>query len=248
MKKINKKLTLIILSGFILVTGCNKTDPKPLVTSTTNINTVSSVQNKEIKEKTNDEEILDYVDNLKKDIDSIIKSKQVKDTKETIIKKFIILTDFIFYDTEINGIKFNDLKEETKESILDTYTIIDNKINDKFPNYKEKLQDKYNLTKTKIKDKYKEISNDIKETIGEDTYNNIKETNKEIIEQDKKNLENVKDKVVEKIGEENYNNLKESNKEIIEQDKKNLENIKEKTIETTDKAKIKVKEWYQNLK
>lgn len=255
MKKINKKLTFIILSGFILVTGCNKTEEKPLITRTTTVSTVQSTENIIVKnntEKTDDEEILEYIVDLKTDINNIINSKEVKNAKETVIKKFITLTDFIFYDTEINGIKYDDLKEETKESILDTYSKIDETIENKFPNYKENLKDKYNLTKSKIKDKYTEISNDlkekVKEEIGDDTYNDIIETNKEIIEQDKENLNNVKEKVVEKIGEENINNIKETNKEIIEQDKKNLENVKEAVGETADKAKTKVKNWYQDLK
>lgn len=229
MKKINKRLMVILLSGFVLVTGCNnkiennKTNTSKKIENDVPVETSNEEQiiKETTKEPTKtvettptvtpDEQIKTYVNEINNSIDK-------EEIKEKVIKTFITLTDFIFYDGEIKGIKFNDLKEETKKEILDIYTIIDKKIENKFPDYKNDLSQKYDITTNYIKNKYVEISN------------------------------NVKDKIKEKIGEDTYNSIEETNKEIIEQDKKNLKVIKEKAEETTDKAKTKVKNWYDNLK
>lgn len=234
MKRINKKLIIILLSGFVLMTGCKnnselntdktvkqESESKQTVTPKPTQNNEESskeIVTEEVKEETNsvveqtkDEQITTYVNQLNDSIDT-------ETIKTKVIEKFIILTDFIFYDTEIKGIKFNDLTEGTKKEILDIYSAIDAKIETKFPNYKDKVADKYNIATNYIKDKYTEISNSLKE------------------------------KVKEEIGEDTYNTIDEANKEIIEQDKENLGIMKEALDETTDKAKTKVKDWYQNLK
>lgn len=225
MQRINKKLIIILLSGFVLMTGCKNNSeskqtvtPKPTQNNEESSTEIVTEEVKEIKEETNsvveqtkDEQITTYVNELNDSIDT-------ETIKTKVIEKFIILTDFIFYDTEIKGIKFNDLTEGTKKEILDIYSAIDAKIETKFPNYKDKVADKYNIATNYIKDKYTEISNSLKE------------------------------KVKEEIGEDTYNAIDEANKEIAEQDKENLEIMKEALDETTDKAKTKVKDWYQNLK
>ncbi len=158
-----------------------------------------------------DKEVLNYFNDVKNNIDT-------EEVKEEAIKKFIILTDFIFYDGEIKGIKFNDLKEETKSNILEIYYTIDNKIENKFPNYKDKIDEKYDSAKVYLKQKYDELltktDNTLKENISAETYDNFKETTSEIIENDK---------------------------EVIDK-------TKEVTKETYEKTKTKVKDWYQNLK
>ena len=221
MKNVNKKI-FIVLSGFVLVTGCsNKIEPR-INQETTKIETtnetkqISSVSNKEgnptveiVTER--DKEVLNYFNDVKNNIDT-------EEVKEEAIKKFIILTDFIFYDGEIKGIKFNDLKEETKSNILEIYYTIDNKIENKFPNYKDKIDEKYDSAKVYLKQKYDELltktDNTLKENISAETYDNFKETTSEIIENDK---------------------------EVIDK-------TKEVTKETYEKTKTKVKDWYQNLK
>ena len=221
MKNVNKKI-FIVLSGFVLVTGCsNKIEPR-INQETTKIETtnetkqISSVSNKEsnptVKIVTErDKEVLNYFNDVKNNIDT-------EEVKEEAIKKFIILTDFIFYDGEIKGIKFNDLKEETKSNILEIYYTIDNKIENKFPNYKDKIDEKYDSAKVYLKQKYDELltktDNTLKENISAETYDNFKETTSEIIENDK---------------------------EVIDK-------TKEVTKKTYEKTKTKVKDWYQNLK
>lgn len=228
MKNVNKKIFIIMLSGFILITGCsNKIEPREIkkeISETKKEEFSKENKQKEINSISNDEtkqnieiitdrdkEVLNYFDDIKNNIDS-------EEIKEEAIKKFIIMTDFIFYDGEIKGIKFNDLKEETKNNILEIYYIVDTKIENKFPNYKDKIDEKYNNAKNYLKQKSNEI---------------IQETD---------------DKLKENMSDETYNNFKESASEIMERDKEVIDKTKDTAKDTYDKTKTKVKDWYQNLK
>lgn len=228
MKNVNKKIFIIVLSGFILMTGCqNKIEPRNQNETIEKIETSSKKEDNQIKKENNqvetkettkpqiitdrDKEVLNYFNDVKNNIDT-------EEIKENAIKKFIIMTDFIFYDGEIKGVKFKELKEETKNSVLEIYYAIDTKIENKFPNYKDTLEEKYESTKEYLNQKYNEIS--------EKTDNALKEN----------------------MSEETYKNFKESASEIIESDKELIDKTKEATKETYDKTKTKVKDWYQNLK
>lgn len=225
MKNVNKKIFIIVLSGFILITGCsNKIEPREQIkqetpkTETKNEEKaqISSVSNKESKQTPEiitdrDKEVLNYFNDIKNNIDT-------EEVKEEVIKKFITMTDFIFYDGEIKGIKFNYLKEETKNNILEIYYTVDTKIENKFPNYKDKIDEKYNSAKEYLKQKYDEIS------------------------------QKTDDKLKENMSDETYNNFKESASEIMERDKEVIDKTKDAAKDTYDKTKTKVKDWYQNLK
>ena len=225
MKNVNKKIFVIVLSGFILITGCsNKIEPREQIkqetpkaeTKNEEKAQISSVSNKESKKTPEiitdrDKEVLNYFNDIKNNIDT-------EEVKEEAIKKFITMTDFIFYDGEIKGIKFNDLKEETKNNILEIYYTVDTKIENKFPNYKDKIDEKYNSAKEYLKQKYDEIS------------------------------QKTDDKLKENMSDETYNNFKESASEIMERDKEVIDKTKDAAKDTYDKTKTKVKDWYQNLK
>ncbi len=225
MKNVNKKIFIIVLSGFILITGCsNKIEPREQIkqetpkTETKNEEKaqISSVSNKESKQTPEiitdrDKEVLNYFNDIKNNIDT-------EEVKEEVIKKFITMTDFIFYDGEIKGIKFNYLKEETKNNILEIYYTVDTKIENKFPNYKDKIDEKYNSAKEYLKQKYDEIS------------------------------QKTDDKLKENMSDETYNNFKESASEIMERDKEVIDKTKDAAKDTYDKTKTKVKDWYQKLK
>lgn len=70
--------------------------------------------------------------------------------KETAKNYFIKVVDFIFYNEPINGIYFKELKNKTKITILKTVLLMDNKIENIFPNYKEELNEKYQNIKENI--------------------------------------------------------------------------------------------------
>lgn len=231
MKNVNKRIFIIVISGFILMTGCNINSKNNSINNRTKIEQSKEevkiekeeLQNKVDAEESNNEQIKVEENNTKislitdrdKEVlnyfNDTLKSIETGKIKEKAIDYFIIVTDFIFFDTEIKGIKFSDLKEETKEEILKIYFNIDNKIESKFPNYKETINEKYDVAKEYLSEKYNIISS------------------------------NVEDKIKEKVGEDKYN-------ESVDKIKETTDNVVDTTKDVYNDAKVKVKDWYKNLK
>ena len=182
----------------------------------------------ETNEESSDEQIITYVSNVKKEVEAI-QEKEIMLTftiavsfeikaGNVIKEKFIILTDFLFYNGEINGITFDELTTEAKIQIINMYEEIDLLIEIKIPGYKEKLDKTYQnikedlkVLKNKIKDKYID-------EIGEENY-----------------------KEQQQLLEESIDNLEESIKPTIDA-------ITEQTIQAYEKTKQELDNWYQNWK
>ena len=211
-----KKIILIFITFVVLInlTGCandmvipnNKTtESKDKIIEETVVNeTVDQTPTVEVVEESisiplnqienvetnvivnNEQDIINYATNLKSETDNYLNSEDVNNFKEVIAKNFIIITDFIFYDTEIGGIKFNDLTNETKTKILEIANYLDERIESKFPNYKLELKEKYNIASSYIKEKFNYFSNiistKIKENVSSETINNFEEAGEDIKE------------------------------------------------------------------
>ena len=105
--------------------------------------------------------------------------------EQTIKQGFIKIVDFLFYDSEINGTKFSELKDEAKIKIMKIAYSIDNKIDNYFPDYKESIAS----TSKKI---YKDIK--IKTTeLYLDVTNKICESNDKLCLNAKKDFESIKE-------------------------------------------------------
>lgn len=127
-------------------------------------------------EASKDEQIaLEYFDTLKHDVTTISSYENVERFKDSITQSFIYLTDFIFFDGELEGIKFKDLTTETKASVITTYVEIDELIMSIYPNYKENLSDKYDSVKQFFTELYESnLSEEAKQNI-ENTTSNVSE-------------------------------------------------------------------------
>ena len=145
-------------------------------------------------------------------------SKEAKDDKDKAKGVFISIVDFLFYDGEIKGIKFNDLTEEGKKRVLELATDVDSFIMTKFPMYKEDIAD---VTKTA----YIKASELIKKGA-----NNIKEFSKE------------------KLGEENYNAIIDAKDELVEYTKDAFEIVGNISSNLWNNAKEKIKNWYEGFR
>lgn len=118
----------------------------------------------------NDEVIISYFSEKKNDL---INTTDLNEFKEKAIDLFITTVDFIFYDTEIYGIKYNDLKEETKKTILNDFAEIDSIISSKYPTYKEDVQAKYDKAANWTVESYNTVINYIKSGLSDESLNNI---------------------------------------------------------------------------
>lgn len=175
-------------------------------TDTTNINEIVNNDNFH-----SDEEIVTYFEDINNETTTLLSTDETS-YKEKIINSFVDVIDFIFYDKEIKGVKFKSLRNETKEKILEIASKMDNSIEEKFPNYKDKIKATSTKTYNKISDKLSLAKSYLKEktkdTITEDSYNNL---------------------------EENYNSLKESVKNTGEKIKDGISNTKNKIKEWYEK-------------
>lgn len=165
-----------------------------------------------------DKEVISHFDALKTNIDNVMNSEEVSSIKDSLKGAFITMVDFIFYDGEIKGIKFEDLTEGAKQNILETVSQIDNIIMKKFPNYKEEIND---------------------------TTSNAFNKASELI---KKGTNNIKDFSREKLGEENYNSIIEVKDELMGYTKHAFSIVGDFTGTIWDKGKDKIKNWYETFK
>lgn len=177
-------------------------------------------------EVTTENDFINYLDDVSYEVNRIADAKTVDKSDENILKNtFITLTDFIFYDGEIKGKKFSELTAECKEKVIDIYTKIDSKIEEKFPNYKENIKSTSKKVYSNVKDKVIDIKGKIqeeyKERVGDEGYQNTVDA---------------------------YNEDKENVKDVYDTYKPYIDASKEKAKSTYDKAKEKVSNWYKDYK
>lgn len=180
-------------------------------------------QNKEVIENqvTYSEEdniIIKEFTSIKNKIIDFLNSEEVEATKDKAKGVFISIVDFLFYEGEINGIKFEELTEEGKKEVLGLASDIDSLIIKKFPTYKEDIS---------------EVTKNAYIKAGE------------LI---KKGANNVKEFSKEKLGEENYNAIVDAKDELVEYTKDAFSIIGNVSSKLWDSAKEKVKNWYEEFR
>jgi len=176
---------------------------------------------KNIEYNANDEEILNMFKEYKENINELISKEDIENAKIKGREYFITLVDFIFYNSEIKGITFDELKEESKQELFTELCEMDEIISSVAPDYKDNLSERYTLVKDFTKSKYYSSLDRIREYIGEEKYDKIKEFK-----------DNTKEKVID---------FKDEHQEDID-------NIKENAKEKTSEYKLKLKNWYEDYK
>lgn len=111
--------------------------------------------NSNINNNYTEEDVIKYFDDKLNEISSYEKTDSYKEKAKNI---FTTTVDFLFYGGEIKGHTFKDLSSTAKLKVLSAAFNIDNKINEKFPDYKNELSSKYHDAKDRIVAKYLEIT------------------------------------------------------------------------------------------
>lgn len=124
----------------------------------------------------NDLEILDYFSRMGDIVKESFNSEDLLDKGKSY---FIYCVDFLFYDREINGIRFNDMTDSAKEQLLRDISTIDSLICSKYPNYKDDIKEGYGNAYNKASEVIRVGSENINEfsrdKLGEENYNKLKE-------------------------------------------------------------------------
>lgn len=135
---------------------------------------------KKIKYTKKDKEVIEYFKSVSEDA-SFLDSKGESKAKGI----FIGIVDFLFYDGEVNGIKFKELSDNGKKRVLGISSNIDENLDSKFPNYKDKISSKtreaFNKASEIIKSGSLKLSNFSKEKLGSENYNEIIKNRDELI-------------------------------------------------------------------
>lgn len=189
-------------------------EPNIEINNNSNDNTISSNQ----IYSSADEQAIEAFNNLENNVDSILNSETINNVKAKAKGIFVSIVDFIFYDSEINGVTFDELTDSGKQKILEIAYSIDTKIENKFPNYKE--------------------------TISETAKNAFNKASELI----KKGADNLKEFSKEQLGEENYNAIIEVKDEIVEYTKEAIDIIGDVGSDLLDSGKEYIKNWYENFR
>ena len=154
----------------------NNVDPKQATIKKVNIISRTKEINPLENKINNTEDPIFFFYELNDDLDNYKKDKSLGDKIKT---NFITIIDFIFYDKEVNGKKFNDLTTNNKLKILKLAFKIDNKMNTILPEYKETLEYNYQNVKGKLTEKYLDIASYVCSN-NEDTCSEAKEGIKDL--------------------------------------------------------------------
>lgn len=165
----------------------------------------------------NDQIVIDELETLEKNTDTLLASNNEKNVT-TLKGVFITLVDFCFYDGTIKGVTFDELTAAGKQKVLGIVNRIDEKIDQKFPNYKEKIS-------SKTSEAFKKVSELIK--IGANNINNF-----------------AKDK----LGEVNYQALIDEKDELVLYTKNAFSLVKNFSTSLWQKTTDKLKSWYEKFK
>lgn len=163
-------------------------------------NTIEEMTTEEVttESKSVDDEIIDNINDDKNKIELYVTKEDYENVKKYGREFFIKMVDFIFYDKDINGIKFNDLKEETKEDVYNAFCNIDALIMTFSPDYKENIGEKYEVVKDFTSNVYYSSLDKIKQSIGEENYNKIGEIKDNAKEKIKEGASDAKEYIKEK--------------------------------------------------
>lgn len=124
-----------------------------------------------------DDQAIEYFNGAEAKVDAM--DDNVSKLKTEGKALFVKLVDFIFYDTTINGIKFDDLTKATQDKLVAIANNVDAKIETKVPGYKETVKDYANKTYTYLSDKLKNgityLDEKIQDNVDSNTYTAAKE-------------------------------------------------------------------------
>ena len=179
---------------------------------------LEEIQNNIVVYSEEDNVIIEEFTTIKNKLIDYVNSEEVESAKKMAKGVFVSIVDFLFYDGELKGIKFDDLTEEGQKKVLSLATEVDSCMMKKFPTYKEDIS-------SATKNAYAKASELI-----EKGSNNIKEFSKE------------------KLGEDNYNAIKDAKDELVEYTKEAAVVVGDLSSKLWNSTKEKIKNWYEGFR
>lgn len=147
-----KKWIPILLSGILLtsMTGCSTKEQE--------VEIVTSPASEEVSEEEKGEMILNKLEELEEQVVTFLNSEDFEKGKDKAAEISFAVIDFIFYDKEINGLRFRDIPEKIKYQVVRIGQNIDQMIEAKYPDYKNEIKEQAKETGTTISDQYHNLT------------------------------------------------------------------------------------------
>ena len=202
MKNLNIKDKFKIMLGTgalafsLITTGCSSqshnanTDVIPETSIEQTITPSESAVTESSQANNQQEESFDNFESEKENLDSLIYTDNFELVDEVWSEYFIDAIDFIFYDKEYKDTKFSELNPEAQQKVIENIKSMADTMNELFPDWKDDLKD----IKDASIDFYYGALDEIKDLIGEEKYDKIKEFKDGIKEEAKKLGGAIKDK------------------------------------------------------
>lgn len=96
---------------------------------------------------TNENEVIDTFNGYLAEVNNSTNDESYKNKAKNY---FVRMVDFIFYEKEISGYKFNELTNSAKLKVISIALELDKSINNLFPNYKNELSKDYKNAKNRL--------------------------------------------------------------------------------------------------
>jgi hypothetical protein len=143
----------VILCSLILIFITNTINDKKLEENTT-YEEVKNNSNEIVNDKKEEnKETIKIDNNISEPVETYFEKISTSSNTSTLKSGFVKIIDFIFYGEKINGVTFNELKDEVKLKIISFAYKIDSKIDSLFPGYKEKIVSTVKRIYTNIKER-----------------------------------------------------------------------------------------------
>ncbi len=154
-------------------------------------------------QSTSTKEEFTFFQDARREIISYIDSEEFEMIKTK--GKYYLTTgiDFIFFGSDINGVRFSDLTDSMKEQAMRDLESLDKAICAYYPDYKEDISAKYQVAAEFVSAKYVKMVDAIREYLGSENFNSLIE----IKDQIGSDLSDVKDEAIDDI-KEFYNSWK----------------------------------------
>ena len=131
---------LLIVCCVVTLTGCGNIDDN-VANNDVVQEAVSTEVTTEVQPVVEEHPVVEHLNSNKIIIEDFIVSNDAEKIGEKGRAAFIEFADFIFYDQEIEGYKYEELDEETKSKVYSKFCYIDNLVSGYNEDYKDSLED-----------------------------------------------------------------------------------------------------------
>lgn len=144
----------------------------------------------------NENEVVSYFEKINQNLDETFTKENFHQLKETVkdktFKGLVTGIEFLSNNKQIGGYYYSDLTDPVKAKVASIIESIDHKIVEHYPNYKEYLKEKYQIAYDGFHTLLDKAKGNIRETIGEETYDKIKDTKDEVKGKVKEKVDDLK--------------------------------------------------------